>query len=303
MKKATVTSIKRFAVHDGPGIRTTVFLKGCPLHCLWCHNPEGISPKPQLAYHEHKCLHCGSCVAACPNHAHGMENGRHVFDRARCTACGACVEPCLGDALTLYGQEMSAQEVMKTVLEDRLFYETSGGGLTLSGGEPLVQAEFCAELLHLAKQEGIHTAVDTCGAVREDALALTLADTDLYLYDLKHPDPERHKALTGIDNARSLGNLRRLAAEGKPVEIRIPLIPTLNDAPETLRGMGEILSGMQNVTRVKVLPYHDYARSKYLSLGLEDTMPHVAPPEDDALEKACDILRSFGVPAVSGKKA
>lgn len=303
MKTATVTSIKRFAVHDGPGIRTTVFLKGCPLHCLWCHNPEGITALPELAYHEHKCMHCGCCAAVCPTQAHRMENGRHVFDRAKCLSCGACVEPCLGDALTLYGQKMTADEVLKTVLEDRLFYETSGGGLTVSGGEPLLQARFCAELLAMAKKEGLHTAVDTCGAVPQEALALTLRDTDLYLYDFKHPDPARHKALTGMDNARILANLRLLAAEEKPVEIRIPLIPTLNDAPETLRTTGKILAGMKNITRVKVLPYHDYARSKYLSLGMEDTMPRVSPPTDEALDAACDILLSCGVPAISGKKA
>lgn len=303
MFTATVTSLKRFAVHDGPGIRTTVFLKGCPLHCVWCHNPEGISPKSALAYLEQKCRMCGKCVSVCPNGAHSVTDAGHSLNRDLCRACGICAENCYAEALILYGKRMTAEEVFATVLEDKIFYETSGGGLTVSGGEPLLQADFCAELLGMAKAEGIHTAVDTCGAVTEAALEKTLAVTDLYLYDVKHMDPVRHRELTGMENTLPLANLRRLAAEKKPVEIRIPLIPAHNDSAENLHRTGEFLGALGNITRVKVLPYHDFARSKYESLGLPDTMPRVHAPDDEALEAACEILRGYGLHALSAKEA
>ena len=303
MLSATVTSLKRFAVHDGPGIRTTVFLKGCSLHCLWCHNPECISCVPVLAYYEQKCLFCGRCASVCPRHAHTVRANTHILDRTLCIRCGICAEECIGDALTIPGRSMTAEEVLSAVLEDRLFYESSGGGLTLSGGEPLLQPEFSAELLAMAKKAGIHTAVDTCGAVPESALLRTLPYTDLYLYDLKHMDPLRHRELTGMENTGPLSNLRRLAAEEKPVEIRIPLIPGCNDSRENLCRSAAFLATLGNIQRVRLLPYHDYARSKYLALGMQDTMPHVPPPDDASLEAACAVFRGYGVSAVSGKKA
>lgn len=306
---ARIVDIKRFAIHDGPGIRTTVFLKGCPLRCLWCHNPEGISTAPELAYYAHKCAGCGMCVKSCPRGAHSFpdnaENGApiHIFDRSLCIACGKCAENCVGEALTLFGREISAGEALKTVLEDRIFYASSGGGVTLSGGEPLLHPDFCAELLSGARAEGIGTAVDTCGDVPEEAFRAVLPYTDLFLYDLKHMDAVEHKKLTGRSNERILANLRLLSELGRPAEIRIPLIPTLNDSAENLTAAGAFLAKLPNITRVKVLPYHDMARSKYAALGKPDTMPKVAPPDDDALDRAAAILTGFGLNAVSGRKA
>jgi len=171
---------KRFAVHDGPGIRTTFFLKGCPLHCLWCHNPESISPKPQMAFYDHKCLNCGECVSVCKSGAQSVENEKHVFDHAKCAVCGACESACLGLAMKLYGRRMTVPECMKVALEDVEFYRNSAGGVTLSGGEPLAQPDFSLEFLAALKNAGIHTALDTCAFVSREALTKSLPLTDIY---------------------------------------------------------------------------------------------------------------------------
>ena len=179
--KATIFEIKRFAVHDGDGIRTTVFFKGCPLKCVWCHNPEGIFMKPSLAYYAHKCIGCGECVNVCLQNAHKMTENEHIFERESCIGCGACESACLGEALTLYGRETSAEELLPKLLEDKEFYENSGGGVTLSGGECLLQADFCAALLKALKENGIHTAVDTCGFVSREAFDKVIPYTDVFL--------------------------------------------------------------------------------------------------------------------------
>lgn len=287
-----IVDVKRFAVHDGPGIRTTIFFKGCPLHCTWCHNPESISPSPQFGFIPDKCIGCGECRKVCPNER----------DTDKCVFCGKCAEACLGQALQFYGALRSSEELIATVLEDKLFYQTSGGGMTLSGGEPLLQPEFARELLELAKENGIHTAVDTCGHVGHRALDMVKPLTDIFLYDLKHTDPTAHRKLTGCDNRLILENLCALDDDGCKIEVRIPLIPTLNDSEDNLRASGELLASLKNLTLTRVLPYHDYARSKYRSLGMEDTMPHVELPDDESLNRAVDILRSYGVNAKSGRE-
>ena len=281
-----VASIIRFATQDGPGIRTTVFLKGCPLTCVWCHNPETISPAPELGYIARRCIGCGECARVCPQGAHTIADGHHSFDRDLCVACGACVEACLGNALTLYGRKMTAAEVLATVLEDRTFYEQSGGGMTLSGGEPLLQADFCAELLAMAKREGLHTAVDTCGMVPWEAFKAVLPVTNLFLFDLKQMDPELHRRYTGSDNAQILANLRRLSEAGAAIEIRIPLIPGVNDDERFLRAAGELLRGLEGIRAVRLLPFNALSHSKYEAVGREDTMPDASPPSDEALARA-----------------
>ncbi|MBO5670856.1 MAG: glycyl-radical enzyme activating protein, partial [Clostridia bacterium] len=207
-EKALVVDIKRMAIHDGDGIRTTVFLKGCPLKCVWCHNPESIGFEPQLAYYQNKCIGCGECVSACPVAAHTMSESGHAFDSTSCLACRRCTEVCLGGALTLFGREMTVDELMPLLLEDRAFYENSGGGVTLSGGECLSQAAFCRELLRRLKEEGIHTAVDTCGCVPRAVLDEVIPYTDIFLYDVKAVDDAVHKRCTGRSNASILENLR-----------------------------------------------------------------------------------------------
>ena len=288
-KKGRIFEIKRFAVHYGDGIRTTVFLKGCPLRCVWCHNPEGISFLPELAYHAHKCISCGECVAVCPTGAHVLENGAHSFDREKCIACGACTEVCFGEALTLYGKDMSVDELLPVLLEDREFYEKSGGGVTLSGGECLVQADFCAELLAALKKEGINTAVDTCGAVSRAAIDKVLPYTDVFLYDVKAYDSFVHKECTGKGNEDILDNLRYIDSCAKAIEIRIPYVPELN--AWEVEKIAEFLKGFENITRVRVLPYHNYAGSKYDALEMENTLPKLLPTDEEI--RAAEQLFTF----------
>lgn len=297
--KALISDIKRFAVHDGDGIRTTVFFKGCPLKCRWCHNPEGISRKPQLSYIAKKCIQCGACIDRCPAGAHQFFPEGHVFHRDRCLSCGSCVEECLGQALKLYGREITVDELMPHLLEDADFYESSGGGVTLSGGEPLMQAVFCRELLERLKKENIRTAVDTCGYASRQAVEAVMPYTDLFLYDLKAVDEEVHKRCTGVSNRPILENLRYINSCGKAVEIRIPYVPGMNDGE--IERMGGFLKDLSVVRCVKVLPYHGFAASKYEALGMENPLPRTESPGDEVLAQAVARLRSFGLNAVSGR--
>ena len=250
--KATIFEIKRFAVHDGDGIRTTVFFKGCPLRCVWCHNPEGLSFEPQEAFYAHKCIGCGECK----NDGFTHEN-------------------CLGEARVLYGKEITVDELLPMLLEDKPFYENSGGGITLSGGECLCQADFCAELLQKCKAESLHTAVDTCGFVPRAAFDKVIPYTDVFLYDLKAFDENVHIRCTGQSNKQILENLRYLDGQGCKIEIRIPYVPHYND--DQMEKISAFLKALHNVVRVRILPYHNYAGSKYEALGMENTLPTTRP--------------------------
>lgn len=288
--KATIFEIKRFAVHDGDGIRTTVFFKGCPLKCVWCHNPEGLSALPQLAYFEHKCVSCGECLFACPSGAHSFENGKHVFHRTQCVACGKCVASCLGKALTLYGKRMTVDELLPQLLQDKDFYDQSSGGVTLSGGECLLYADFCADLLKKLKENGVQTAVDTCGFVSKSELDKVIPYTDVFLYDFKAFDDERHKKCTGQSNRRILENLLYLDERGCKIEIRIPYVPDYNDM--NMQRMAEFLSCLKGVVKVRVLPYHNYAGSKYESLSMQNTLPPTLPSEEE-ISAAVQTLKAY----------
>ncbi|MBQ6892795.1 MAG: glycyl-radical enzyme activating protein, partial [Clostridia bacterium] len=250
-----IINIKRFEIHDGDGLRTTLFLKGCPLRCKWCHNPESLSPKSELGYYEHKCISCGKCVTVCPAGAHSINEGLHNFDRNKCTACGKCAPVCLGDALIFYGENVTPEEVLPKLLADREFYETSGGGVTISGGEPLLQADFTGALLNLLKQDGINTAVDTCLFAPRERLEKVIPLTDTFLVDVKAYDRELHKKLTGQYNDIILENIRYLSDIGKPMEIRIPYVPGKNSGE--IEKIAGFLSTLKSVKGVRVLPYHN----------------------------------------------
>jgi pyruvate formate lyase activating enzyme len=284
---APIIDIKRFAVHDGGGIRTTVFLKGCPLNCVWCHNPEGISRRPQIAYYQTKCIGCGECVSICDEGAHTVADGRHIFNRGSCIGCGRCADVCLGGAITFYGREMTVDELLPLLLEDRDFYENSGGGVTLSGGECLIYPDFCAELLERLKAEGIHTAIDTCGCVSRDNINKVIPYTDIFLYDVKAIDDDVHKKCTGVSNSIILENLRYLDSILKPVEIRIPYVPGYNS--NQIGKIGDFLSTLSNVQKIRVLAYHNYAGSKYAALGMNNTLPERLP-DDSELQQARETI-------------
>ena len=290
--KAKIFEIKPFAVHDGDGIRTTVFFKGCPLKCVWCHNPEGISAVAELAYFDHKCIHCGECLSVGPSGAHTLVDGVHHFHRDQCIACGRCADACLGDALTFYGKEYTVEELLPILLRDKAFYQNSGGGVTLSGGECLLHAGFCAALLKALKAEGIHTAVDTCGMVTKGALDKVLPYTDVFLYDVKGVDEDTHIHCTGQANAQILDNLRYLDEQGAAVEIRIPYVPNFND--KEMEKIGQLLSGLKHLTKVRILPYHNLAGSKYTSLGLKNTLPGRVPTQNE-VTMVEDTLKKYGL--------
>lgn len=283
MNKAIISDIKRFAVHDGDGIRTTVFFKGCPLKCVWCHNPEGISFERQLGYYRNKCINCGECVSACPNNAHKMVDNKHFFERNLCIGCGKCVDKCLGSALVLYGKEITVNELLPMLLEDRDFYETSGGGVTLSGGECLWQSEFCADLLKRLKENGINTAVDTCGYVSKEIIDKIIPFTDTFLYDVKAIDVDVHIKCTGKSNNRILENLKYIVSLDKAVEIRIPYVPECND--NQIEKIARFLKELGDIKKIKLLPYHNYAGSKYEALGMDNTLPIKLPEEDEIRDK------------------
>lgn len=282
--KAKIFEIKHFAVHDGDGIRTTIFFKGCPLKCVWCHNPEGMYSERQLAFYSHKCIGCGRCMEICSQKAHSMVEGTHSVDLKKCVACGKCAAECPAQALIIYGIEMTVEELLVEILEDKIFYEHSGGGVTLSGGECLMQSDFCAELLKRVKKAGIHTAVDTCGFVSKKALDKVMPYTDLFLYDIKAMDEDVHSKCTGESNRIILDNLCYLDQCNKEIEVRIPYVPEYND--DQMEKIATFLRKIENLKMVKVLPYHDYAGSKYEALGMNNMLPRRVPNREEIIQAA-----------------
>ncbi|WP_221038017.1 glycyl-radical enzyme activating protein [Gelria sp. Kuro-4] len=266
--RGIVFNIQRFSLHDGPGIRTTVFLKGCPLRCQWCSNPESQTAEPQIMYLERRCLHCGTCSAVCPQGAIVSGTaGQRIIDRRKCTACGLCVNECMAEALRWSGEHKSAREIAEVIERDQPFYRASGGGVTFSGGEPLLQAEFVQEIALLCRERGIPTAIETSGYAPEERIAELMGLIDLWLVDIKHPDEDKHRAYTGVSNAQIISNLRYLAEHQATVVARIPFIGRVNADTETVERTIQLLRSIGGIREVHLLPYHELGVRKYDQLG------------------------------------
>ena len=286
-----ISAIQRFSLDDGPGIRTSIFLKGCSLRCAWCHNPECISVKSQIQFIEKMCVGCGACIAACPENAQKIINGVRIFDREKCLTHTHCVQACDHNALLIIGEKISANEIFDEVKKDKVFYDHSNGGVTISGGEPLLQSHFTQNILALCQSYGIHTAIDTAGNVSWREFEKVVPFTDLFLYDIKCVDDKKHKYLTGAGNKLIIENLHQLLDMNREVWIRIPVIPGLNDTPQDIKDFSLFLSKLKNISLVQLIPYHKNGIGKYKSLGLDYKLAEVEPPSQESLNNIQEIFR------------
>lgn len=300
MKKGIVFDIQRFSIHDGPGIRTTVFMKGCPLRCQWCSNPESQRGKPQIITRDIKCSGCGACVGKCRQHAISLsqDKKRHI-DWERCDQCLECADACIYGALAVVGKSMEIEDVVNEVASDRVFYDNSGGGITVSGGEPTQQSDFVTGLLYACKEKGFHTALETCGYGPESAFKAMLEHIDLVLFDIKHIDAEQHRQYTGVDNKLILTNLEFIA-KTKRAWLRVPLIAGFNDSSEH---MEEIfcLAKKLNIERISLLPYHEGGVSKAAQIGVEYLMDGAKRPDDDHIDQLAQIGSKKGLHVTIGR--
>lgn len=296
---ATITDIQRYSVHDGPGIRSLVFFKGCPLRCQWCHNPETHNIHPELMMNEEACIGCGACMQVCPEHAVIIRDGHMDTDRTKCKVCGKCTEVCYSEARKISGVYYTVDEIFEKVIRDKSFYDNTGGGVTLSGGEVLMYAEFAEKLLKKLHNAGIDTAIETCGYASWERFEKVLAYTDHVLYDIKHCDSDIHKKFTGVGNELILENLYKAAEMGKDIIVRVPFIPGVNDNEDVEKKIAKIAKDI-HAKAIHLLPFHQIATSKWDGIGKEYLFRNVREPSKEELERIKKIIEPIGVPVVIG---
>lgn len=294
MAELMVFDIQKFALHDGPGIRTAVFLKGCPLNCVWCHNPESKKGMPQLAFLEKNCVFCERCRAVCRQGVHTVTKKGHAICYDRCVGCGECEKACLNHALKIYGKRMDSEEILETVLKDKDFFVRSGGGLTVSGGEPMLQFDALLCLLKEAKRKGLHVCLDTCGYADTARYEKIASYVDLFLFDYKVTDKKKHKLYTGVDNELILKNLDILCRSGKQIYLRCPIIPGFNDDDVHFQRIAELSQEYGNIVQVNLMMYHDMAKGKSEQIGETYELKDLKTIEEKEKKRICERVRSFG---------
>lgn len=295
MITGTIFDIKKFSLHDGPGIRTTVFFKGCDMRCQWCHNPESHRPEPELMFRPDRCIGCQSCLTVCTQKAISLNGGVITQHNEKCIQCGRCVDVCDARAREMVGWESTVEEVMAEIEKDVPFYAESGGGVTFSGGEPLLQKDFLSALLHSCTARGIHTAVDTCGYVDWKDIDSIRKHTDLFLYDLKLVDDALHRKHTGASNKNIIRNLQKLSGQGQDIIIRVPIVPGITDTEENIRHIGQLTSRLSHLRRLDILPYFHMAAEKYHRLHRGYDLTEARPPGAERMSRIADLLREFGL--------
>lgn len=295
MKNGVIFDIRKYSIHDGPGIRTTVFFKGCPLRCWWCHNPEGQDVEPELVYRKSRCIGCDECSKSCQREAISLVAQSISVNREKCVPCNNCCRVCPSDALSIAGKQMSVKEILEEIEKDRTFYEESRGGVTFSGGEPLMQPDFLNALLKECKERAIHTAVNTCGFAQYEIIDRIRDKVDLFLYDIKTMDNRKHRKYTGASNEQILKNLKKLAESGSSIVISFPIIPGINDDDKNVTRTAKFISSLPNIQQVNLLPYHRAGIEKYKNLGKPYKLDKIQPPSNQRVKSVKEKMEAFGI--------